>query len=196
MIDGSDRMVMVRKTPVGVFRAVPGGPSYGNSFKFLLPKVPGKTWREIVAFFMHFSRLGTEACVQLFFDRKRNEYLVWVPEQKVSPGQVVYDPNEAQMLCAYREGLVLVADIHSHHSMDAFFSSVDNNDEIGVRLYGVFGRHRGTSYEILMRAGLNGHYCPLDAADVLDGYEGKDGFAARLSAADFPTEWLSMVEVI
>lgn len=186
---------MVRKTPVGIFRVLPGSSSCGNKFLFLLPKVPEGVWRKIVAFFMHFSRLGTEVCSQLFYDRKREEYIVWVPEQKVSAVAVSYDPNEAVMLCAYREGLILVADMHSHHSMNAFFSYIDNSDEIGARLYGVFGNHRGTDYEILMRAGLNGQYCPLDPADILEGYEDKDMCPMRLCVADFPTEWLCKVEI-
>ena len=78
---------------------------------------------------------GLEACVQVAYDTRHDCWVVIVPEQKVTSVSVEYDPNESITMTALEDGLILVADIHSHHKMPAYFSGIDDRDEVGVRLY-------------------------------------------------------------
>lgn len=61
-----------------------------------------------------------------------------------------------------------VVEIHSHASMAAFFSSTDNTDETGFRIYGVLGRVNTTQPEIQMRVGLFQHCWNIPAKAVFD----------------------------
>ncbi len=58
-------------------------------------------------------------------------------------------------------------EIHSHNSMRAFFSSQDNRDEQGFRIYGVVGRVL-TEPEIRVRVGLHGYHWQIPAEWVLE----------------------------
>jgi hypothetical protein len=53
-------------------------------------------------------------------------------------------------------------EIHSHHSMRAEFSRIDDQDEQGFRLYGVIGR-LNRQPEIRLRAGLYGYFWEIPA---------------------------------
>lgn len=134
-----------------------------------------------------------EACVQVAYDTLLKKWEVIVPEQRVTGVSVDYDPNEAITMTALNENLLLVADIHSHHVMPAFFSHTDDEDEVGVRLFGVFGNMKGTTYDLLFRAGAGGHFVRMPAEDLLEGFDRWDGSAERLCPPGAPAEWLEKV---
>ena len=183
----------VQETPIGVFRVRQDrAESEDNSFIYKLPKIPAKIWRAVVNFFKYLSaQFCVEGVVQIAYDTVKEEWKVLVPEQTVSQVSVNYDPQLAISTTAYSDGMVLVADIHSHNRMAAFFSSVDDNDERGVRLFGVFGNHRGTSYDILLRAGAGGRFCRIPAEDILEGFENRYNDASKSNS--FPLDWLTKV---
>ena len=104
---------------------------------------------------------------------------------------VDYDPQEAVDRTAIEESLIIVADIHSHHRMRAFYSTTDDADEIGVRLYGVFGNMRGTYYDILFRAGAGGHFARVPAEEILEGYRLR--IYEKYSNPTMPKEWISKI---
>jgi len=54
----------------------------------------------------------------------------------------------------------IIAEIHSHCELDAFWSSTDNADELGFRFFGVFG-HIFTNPIIRLRLGCHGDHWPL-----------------------------------
>lgn len=56
-------------------------------------------------------------------------------------------------------------EIHSHHDMSAFFSTTDDADEVGFRLYGVVG-HIFTRPQMRLRVGIYGHYWEFPASMV------------------------------
>ncbi|HEX2909886.1 MAG TPA: Mov34/MPN/PAD-1 family protein [Chloroflexia bacterium] len=61
-----------------------------------------------------------------------------------------------------------ILEIHSHHTMRAFFSMTDNRDEArSFRLFGVIGRifEQG---EIRLRVGVFGHFWEVAASTVLE----------------------------
>jgi PRTRC genetic system protein A len=65
-------------------------------------------------------------------------------------------------------------EVHSHHSMKAFFSSTDDKDEQGFRIYGVLG----TIFErptLRLRIGVYGQFWEVPAEDFFElGEDGKD----------------------
>ncbi|MCR5726450.1 MAG: hypothetical protein K6G24_03190 [Lachnospiraceae bacterium] len=184
----------VQETPIGVFRVRQDRAESGdNSFIYRLPKIPARIWRAVVNFFKYLSaQFCVEGIVQIAYDTVKDDWKILVPEQTVSRTAVNYDPQLAISTCAYTEGMILVADIHSHNRMLPFFSFTDDNDEVGVRLYGVFGDHKGTDYDILLRAGAGGRFCRIPAEDILEGFENRHEEAARLSDY-FPRDWLKKI---
>jgi PRTRC genetic system protein A len=62
----------------------------------------------------------------------------------------------------------VILDLHSHGSMPAFWSTTDDRDEQGFRVYGVMGR-LDTVPEIRLRLGVHGYWFPLAVSLLFDG---------------------------
>lgn len=134
-----------------------------SSFEFKLPPTPNTIYMACYFFFKHISdRYNTEAALQLFYNREANQYFLSVPTQYVSYASVDYE-RDYMLEMKY----LLVADIHSHGKIPAFFSSIDDADELGTRLFIVFGDFR-RSWTAKIRAGSGGHFCSLHQDDVFD----------------------------
>ena len=134
------RLYQMRKTPVGTFTAqadfLPEFPSVIPGFQMTVPKIPMHLLLFIWDFFAGLSeRYALEALVHILFDTKRNKYTVRVPKQKLTHISV-----DSVMEEEYPEHMIHVMDIHSHNTMPAEFSSVDDEDEKPTRLYAVMGR--------------------------------------------------------
>ncbi|MBN2389914.1 MAG: hypothetical protein JXR84_04280 [Anaerolineae bacterium] len=84
---------------------------------------------------------------------------VYAPQQRATAGGVWYEGGSASNV---------LLDIHSHCEMGAFFSSVDNRDEQGLRLYGVIGKIF-TRPEVRLRVGIYGDFWPVEIEDVFGG---------------------------
>ncbi|MBA7689611.1 MAG: hypothetical protein GH143_01730 [Calditrichaeota bacterium] len=78
----------------------------------------------------------------------------------------VQDKNDGSVI--YEFGNKVVLDIHSHGHMGAFFSTKDDEDEKGLKLYGVVGKLNATPV-VKMRIGVYGYFKPLAWEDVFDG---------------------------
>ena len=86
-------------------------------------------------------------------------YLKWingqweldVPPQKA--WQVMVKPLE--------DSQYIPIEVHSHNSMPAIFSSTDNRDENGLRIYGVLGRVDRRVVDFRLRVSIYGHYSVL-----------------------------------
>ncbi len=70
---------------------------------------------------------------------------------------------------AYLPPAGVVAEFHSHGGARAFFSATDDRDEQGFRIYGVVGRLDAPLPELSLRAGVYGHFAPLEWSQVFDG---------------------------
>ena len=114
-----------------------------------IPRVPFELLAQVVAFFKMVEKLsGAEALVQVWWQCQEQRYELHVPEQSVSGGGVqhrsVFDQEQART--AAGEAIWLhVMDIHSHNTMGAFWSSVDDGDERKApegRMFGVIGKIR------------------------------------------------------
>lgn len=162
------RLYQMRKTPVGIFTAqadiMPEFPSLTPGFQMTVPKIPMHLLLFIWDFFAGLSeRYELEALVHILYDTKRNKYTVRVPKQKLTHVSV-----ESVMEEEYPEHMIHVMDIHSHNTMPAKFSPVDDDDEKPTRLYAVMGRLDKVLPEITVRASCGGRFIPLDPADVFD----------------------------
>lgn len=70
------------------------------------------------------------------------------PEQAQSWSRVGYSYDPAGV----------VVDLHSHHTMPAFFSPTDDGDERGGRFYAVMGHLDQAHPQLILRLGLYGHW--------------------------------------
>ena len=85
------------------------------------------------------------------------EYRIAAPEQTGNATSLTYSPPRSA-----------VAEFHSHGPMRAFFSSTDDADEQGFRIYGVIGG-LNKNPEMNLRIGVYGHFAPVRFAEVFSG---------------------------
>ncbi|MBA7676844.1 hypothetical protein ES703_85089 [subsurface metagenome] len=84
-------------------------------------------------------------------------YHFYIPVQDKSAGSVVYEVVNA-----------VVLEMHSHGQMGAFFSTTDNTDETGLKLYAVIGKLNSTPI-VKLRVGVYGYFKALPWKEVFDG---------------------------
>jgi PRTRC genetic system protein A len=178
----------VRKNGIGTFfyhrhdSKIPGFPEEtmdSTHVELAIPKIPRRILNQIIAFFKKLTEEHDfEAYVQIVWDKENQEHVIVCPEQVVSKGRVKYEATNVSP-----ERFVLVCDIHSHNSMLAFFSGVDDSDEKkrGDRFFGVVGK-------------LDSDLPQFKLSFILGGGERVYVDAGVLFEEEtFPTEWLEKV---
>lgn len=162
------RLYQLRKTPVGTFTAPAENlkefDTVTSGFQMDLPKIPMHVLMFIWDFFAKMSeRYQFEALVHILYDTTTHKYTMRVPKQELTHTSVdsVLDED-------YPEHLIHVMDIHSHNTMPAEFSPVDDRDEKPTRLYAVMGRLDKVLPDIKVRASCAGKFIPIEPADVFD----------------------------
>lgn len=169
LLPSSDgRMYQMRKTPVGIFTAqadhLPEFSEIKPGFQMNLPKIPMHLLMFIWDFFAKLSeRYELEALVHILYDAHAREYTVRVPKQKLTHISVDSELDED-----YPDHMIHVMDIHSHNTMPAKFSPVDDADEKPTRLYAVMGMLHRAFPDICVRASCAGHFIPVNPTDVFD----------------------------
>jgi PRTRC genetic system protein A len=127
--------------------------------KLRAPRVPAEWLRSI----LHSARaaMPREAMYQLVVDdAARHSVGGWAcarPKQVATPGMVRFLETEAAAV-----------DLHSHHSMRAFFSSTDDADETGLKFYCVIGCLDTERPEIAARVGVYGHTMRIPARTIFE----------------------------
>ena len=136
-----------------------------------LPRVPMSLMGQLISFFRSFMRENDEyeAMAIIFWDKREKEFFAYVPRQTVTKEQIDADLTE----CPYDDDTryIRYADIHSHNSMEAFFSGVDDQDERGTGLYMVLGRLDHFFPEIVTRIACGGSFVEIDPNVVIEGLE-------------------------
>ncbi len=149
-----------------------------------LPKIPAQLMGEIIAFFRSFMTENeeNEALALIYWDKEEKRYFAYVPKQDVCKEEVNANLHD----CPYddEERYICYADIHSHNSMDAFFSCKDDRDERSTGLYFVLGKLDHFYPEIKARIFCGDSFIPIDPDTVIEGLEHQ-----------FPKEWLEQVSV-
>ena len=148
----------IEQTPYGVFDCGVDGKEV--DFHFTAEKIPADIFNNILSFFR--KKPNQEAAVQIFYDTKTKYYELYYPKQKVTRCSVAFERNPE-----LEKKKVLVMDVHSHGCLPAFFSSVDDHDEKGTRLFLVIG-NLGDTPEWKLRAGIAGFYKYLHFMDVFN----------------------------
>jgi len=117
-----------------------------------------------------------------------NESLFWVrledKKWKVIKPRQIADENSVHPVDPFDPtGATALLDVHSHNTMESFFSTEDDEDETGFRVFAVFGL-LDTEPCVMARVGIYGYYWRLDAGDVFVLPEGvRDIAGLRLEQA-------------
>ena len=164
----STKKYRVEKTELGMFV---GGDEAYNAFSMNLPKIPKEIMEEIYSFFLavkNYMPRSNEAAAQIFWDKRKKEYLVYYPKQYVSTVEVDFHRD---MFLENDENFVLVMDVHSHGIIRPMFSGTDDMDEKGTRLFCVFGNMEDTTmYHFSLRAGTGGHFIKVNEEEIFDNF--------------------------
>jgi PRTRC genetic system protein A len=185
-----DGLWEVRQNAVGFFcvhaakAKLPGFPKENNAPFHALRngKIPYVLLQEIIYFFKKVcDDSKDEVYMQIFWDTENNRYYNHCPLQEVSGASVDYqrDPE-------LEESHVLALEIHSHNTMGAYFSPVDDADEKADRYYGVVGE-LGKSTPALKFSYVCG------GTRQIIGLEGIFQEAPENEEELFPREWLKRV---
>jgi len=128
-------------------------------------------------------------------DTKLERYLavIWndgyhlrVPEQAADKEQLLEGGDDGHGSgggVAYLTPDKVILDLHSHGEMAAWFSTTDNKDELGFKLFGVVGKLNKVP-QLQLRVGVYGYFHPLIWEDIFEGFP--DGLIDDL--VDEPTE--------
>ena len=147
-----------------------------------LPRVPLSILMQVVAFFRHFIHCGSEyeALVNIYWDKEAQEFIADVPEQVVT-GVSVDSHISGEFM---DERYIHYMDIHSHNTMGAFFSPVDDHDEKATRLYAVVGRLDKAVPEMKVRISNGGKFLDIDPSLVFEP-----------AGTSFPDDWKGHVSI-
>jgi len=139
--------------------------SISTSAKMHVEKIPAITIAKIVDFFkkVH-EKYYSEAIVLLFYKEDTKKYRVVPPHQKVSGASVEY--NRGLSL----EGWKMIGTIHSHSSMSAFHSGVDDSDEKSFDgLHITIGNVNRKNFSITASIVSNGFRTKVEPEEYIDG---------------------------
>jgi hypothetical protein len=160
----------VRVNPIGHFTRKPklvvGGESKlrcGFTYK-LARKIPIALLHYTIMFFKKINKLySSEAYVQYYWDKENEQFLINFPIQDATGAHVNYTRDEEL------EGrYLLVADVHSHNTMTAHFSAVDDGDEKENRIFGVIGEITKDIPAMKFRIATGGEHIDLRPSDIFD----------------------------
>ncbi len=180
------RIYELRKTELGEFVAPKNKIVDFNEvragFTPALPLIPRELMGQIFSFFRSFmgKRGEFEAMAQIYWDREEEEFVPHIPRQRTSKAHIAFQMDDGEFP---EERYLLYADIHSHNSMAAEFSPVDDEDEKATRLYIVVGRLHEFYPSICARVSCGGSFLEIDPGLVIEGI-----------GEEFPVEWLDQVE--
>lgn len=149
-----------------------------------LPKIPGSLMSQIISFFRAFMTENeeNEALALIYWDKVNQEFFAYVPKQTVCKVEIEANLHD----CPYddSERYICYADIHSHNSMEAFFSAKDDSDERSPGLYFVLGKLDQFYPDIKARIFCGDTFVPIDPDTVIEGLE-----------HPYPEEWLQQVTI-
>ena len=176
----------IRNTEIGKFITPVDGCDMLSEVKpgFIsgLPLIPSKLVMKIFAFFRHFVTEDSEneALLNIYWDKENKEFVADAPQQIATRASVDTQLNEKFA----DERYIHYMDIHSHNTMSAFFSSVDDRDEKATRLYTVIGKLNEHAPEIKTRISNGGKFLNIDPAQVFE-----------IADFSFPKEWEDNVKI-
>lgn len=97
-----------------------------------------------------------EKFLQVIYDN--NEYTIFIPEQNGTGTAVKYESQKQNVFL----------ELHTHPNMPAFFSDIDNEDEQGFKLYGVFSIVDGKIDDFKLRLSVYGYYKTMYYCNIVE----------------------------
>ncbi len=136
-----------------------GLPILKPQLKFNYPRIP----KDILLSIWQQSCLATDDKKELiemlfYIDYQQPYWRLCVPNQ-------IQSRDRCQPTHSYHEAGV---ELHSHGSMNAFFSTTDNAEEDGFRVYAVIGKLDTNHPEILVRIGVFGYFWTIEASQIFE----------------------------
>jgi len=127
-------------------------------------KIPAINVQQIINFFKAvYKEHYAEAIVLLFYNIEKKHYKIFCPHQEVNSGAAEY--NKGITI----EGYDMIGTIHSHASMSAFHSSIDDDDEKSFDgLHITFGNMRDDDISISASIVANGHRVIVNPSDYIN----------------------------
>lgn len=123
-----------------------------------------------------------EAMALILYNLDTQQYRVSIPAQKVSKASVTYDIDDKA------ENEIVVVDIHSHNSMGAFFSGVDDRDDrSGAWVTGVLGKLDQPEFASVWRFNAGTTKVQLTIADIFE--------TPTITANPVDKAWMDKVQV-
>ena len=120
-------------------------------------RLPQRIWDEMIEIVKEAAVEGNE--VMMAVVRTDGGYELVIPPQEVGPGHVnITEPVAGAVM-----------ELHSHCRFGAYFSSTDNRDEQGLRVYGVIGKVDTDRPEVVLRVGAYGYFMPVICSEVFEG---------------------------
>ena len=175
----------LRKTEMGEFIAPKNNITKFSpiraGFTPALPLIPCSMMQQIISFFRYFMRENEEfeALVHIYWDKETKSFVPYVPHQQVYKAYLTADLQ----LDALSESRYLhYADVHSHNSMEAHFSPIDDQDELATRLYIVIGQLDQYFPSVSARMSCGGVFQNIDLSTIMEPLDG-----------EFPSEWLDRI---
>lgn len=185
---GDGRVYELRKNELGEFIAPKDSVidlgSVRAGFTPALPLVPMELLAQIISFFRCYMNGGEqfEAMAHIYWDRQEERFVAHIPRQSVTKAHIDADLSQDDLP---EDRYLHYIDIHSHNSMEAKFSPVDDEDERATRIYIVVGRLDKFFPDITVRMSCGGTYLPLDPGCVLESF-----------GAVFPADWRDQVKLL
>ena len=185
---GDGRVYELRKTELGEFIAPKDSVidlgSVRAGFPPALPLVPMELLAQIISFF-RCCMSGPEefeALAHIFWDKQEEKFVAHIPKQRVTKAHIDADLTQEELP---EDRYLHYIDIHSHNSMEAKFSRVDDEDERATRIYIVVGRLDKFFPDVTVRMSCGGTYLTLPPGCVLESFGGV-----------FPAEWRAQVTLL
>lgn len=183
---GDGRFYELRKTEAGEFIApkkkVLDFQQVRAGFIPALPLIPLDLIGSITSFFRSFLEENAEyeALALIYWSVEAKCFFAYVPKQTVRKEHIEADLRD----CPYDDDprYIRYADIHSHNSMEAFFSGEDDQDERGTGLYLVMGELNRFFPDIKARISCGGSFVDIDPGEVIEGLN-----------HDYPQDWVKNV---
>jgi PRTRC genetic system protein A len=146
--------------PIETFnQPIRGLPALEPQLKFNYPQIP----KDILLSIWQQSCLAEDENKELieilfYLEYRQQMWRLLVPSQ-------IQRRDRCQPTHPYHEALV---ELHSHGSMNAFFSATDNAEENGFRIYAVIGKLDTNHPEILVRIGVFGYLWTIEASQIFE----------------------------
>lgn len=136
------------------------------SFNMSLPKIPIGMLFALEKFYIHVAQtIKSEVVAQIYWDLQDKKYVFHVPIQEVTGATVRFN-RETGFFVDSR--YVCVCNSHSHNTFSAFFSGVDDRNEIDTCTYLVIGNVTSPQRTYALRAGCNASYTTMLLSDLFD----------------------------